>query len=75
MFTYIHYTSFTHVKNYNCSTFDSRKEFSKQCTGTSMPTNNQEEDNYVIQQPPKHSALHTKVGGWGHCLLIWEIAL
>ena len=28
-----------------------------------MPTNNQEEDNYVIQQLPKHSVLHT-MGGW-----------
>ena len=34
MFTYIHYTIVTHVKNYNCSTFDSRKQFSKQCNTT-----------------------------------------
>ena len=32
-----------------------------------MPSNNQEEDNYVIQQLPKHSALHT-MGGWGGAL-------
>ena len=39
---------------------DSRKEISKHYISSQ---NNQGKDNYVIQELPKHSALHT-MGGW-----------